>query len=1142
MKKSLFFISLCLLFACNSNRKKDDTPQALYQAPIIVELNTKDGYAVNPVTGDSIKPIINRDGDTIKTGVPIEVVGKKIRVDSLPKPQVVNAGKFKTVDAHPNVYKIPEKLNTTKVITKLVKKSISDVDTSSFILINSAGDTIPTGVPIPAKGKIVPAIQPKLVKASPMRMKDDAIYHIKYLDEDDGLPSSYIHAITQDGSGYLWFATFNQGIVKFDGQYLLNFTMNEGLISNNINSIIIDKSGKLWASSNESGVSCFDGHKFTNFTETDRLSSNQIIGMLEDEKGNIWFSTKGAGVSCYDGKNFTNYTIKEGLFSNDIKSVFKDNKGKIIVVTPKGINIFNGKFFDQLTIEGLNLDRISSCIADKSGNLWFANYPGVYRYQNDSLTYFTEADGLSNKQVNYIYEDKSGIIWFASWKGVTRYDGKSFIHIKEEEGLCNRAVFNIYEDGNSNLWLGTSDGLICYYKNSFNFLTEKEGLNDNQVLSIGQTNTGNLLFTSVRAKGIAIYDSEKFTYGLEDKTVLDVKEDRNGNLWMSTFEALHFFDGINFSIYTKRQGLLSNFIYQVLEDKTGRLWITYFFGGISLFDGEYFTHFTDKESTYIFEDSTGKIWFYSRENGVCSYDGKAFTFYSEKEGLISNEITSIYEDALGNIWFTTIHGVSCFNGNSFVQFTESQGLISNYVTSVVQDKNGAFWFTTNKGISILTNYGNQSGTSSSDFRFINLQKEEGLKKTNEYYNSSLIDKANRIWWGSHNGAVMLDLNKFTFAETISKPLLGQITINGKTIDFRNPTEDIIKVLDYSAVQPFQNYPINLNLPYDYNHLSFYFTALEWLAPQKIKYQHMLTGLDQNWSIPSDQPTADYRNIPHGTYTFKVRAIGQNQIWSEPFEYTFTIHPPWWHTWWFRSLMAGTFILLLFLIYRWRTAALRQRQLILEQTVEQRTKEVVKQKDIVEEKQKEIVDSINYAKRIQAAILPPSRIVKEMLPNSFVIYKPKDIVAGDFYWMHLSLNPSPQREGKAVLTSDGTAEEQSPLSPGRGEASPERSRRRGEVVFFAAADCTGHGVPGAMVSVICNNGLNRSVREYGLTDPGKILDKTREIVIQEFEKSDEEVKDGMDISLCALEALPSSHSSQERAGVRLHYAGANNPLG
>ncbi|MCB0410287.1 MAG: SpoIIE family protein phosphatase [Flavobacteriales bacterium] len=169
-----------------------------------------------------------------------------------------------------------------------------------------------------------------------------------------------------------------------------------------------------------------------------------------------------------------------------------------------------------------------------------------------------------------------------------------------------------------------------------------------------------------------------------------------------------------------------------------------------------------------------------------------------------------------------------------------------------------------------------------------------------------------------------------------------------------------------------------------------------------------------------------------------------------------------------------------------------------------------QKMIVEEKNKEIMDSIGYAKRIQTAILPPNKVVKEYLQNSFILYKPKDIVAGDFYWME-------HKDGK---------------------------------ILFAAADCTGHGVPGAMVSVVCNNGLNRSVREYGLTDPGKILDKTREIVLQEFEKSEEDVKDGMDIALCSLQFLvdseqllvngrQSSENSQPKA--MLQYAGAHNPL-
>ncbi len=153
--------------------------------------------------------------------------------------------------------------------------------------------------------------------------------------------------------------------------------------------------------------------------------------------------------------------------------------------------------------------------------------------------------------------------------------------------------------------------------------------------------------------------------------------------------------------------------------------------------------------------------------------------------------------------------------------------------------------------------------------------------------------------------------------------------------------------------------------------------------------------------------------------------------------------------------------------------------------------IEQQKHLVEEKNREILDSIEYALRIQTAILPPQKIVKQYLENSFILYKPKDIVAGDFYWME---------------TFD-------------------------DLILFAACDCTGHGVPGAMVSVVCHNALNRAVREFGLKQPSKILDKTAEIVIESFSKSEEEIKDGMDISLCAYNIKTK----------QLEWAGANNPL-
>ncbi len=159
----------------------------------------------------------------------------------------------------------------------------------------------------------------------------------------------------------------------------------------------------------------------------------------------------------------------------------------------------------------------------------------------------------------------------------------------------------------------------------------------------------------------------------------------------------------------------------------------------------------------------------------------------------------------------------------------------------------------------------------------------------------------------------------------------------------------------------------------------------------------------------------------------------------------------------------------------------------------------KQKVLIEVQNKEIVDSITYAKRIQEAILPSTELFNKTFPSNFIYYKPKDIVAGDFYWLELA----------PVIKE--------PL------------------IFFAVADCTGHGVPGAMVSVVCNNALNSSVREHKLTDPGQILDKTREIVVEQFNKSQttsiSNIRDGMDIALCVLNT---------KTNV-IKFAGAYNPL-
>ncbi len=210
---------------------------------------------------------------------------------------------------------------------------------------------------------------------------------------------------------------------------------------------------------------------------------------------------------------------------------------------------------------------------------------------------------------------------------------------------------------------------------------------------------------------------------------------------------------------------------------------------------------------------------------------------------------------------------------------------------------------------------------------------------------------------------------------------------------------------------------------------------------------------------------------------------------------------------------GLMVILAIIIFRSYRQKLKANIIITKQKIE-----VEHQRNIVQSQNKEILSSIEYAKRIQATILPPTKVVKKFLDDSFVLYLPKDIVAGDFYWMETvqladelisELVDETQLKNNQLINSSAN-----------------------QLILFAACDCTGHGVPGALVSVVCSNALNRAVKEFGISEPSLILDKVAELVIKDFSKDENEnVQDGMDASLCALDVQTN----------QLQWAGANNPL-
>jgi len=263
-----------------------------------------------------------------------------------------------------------------------------------------------------------------------------------------------------------------------------------------------------------------------------------------------------------------------------------------------------------------------------------------------------------------------------------------------------------------------------------------------------------------------------------------------------------------------------------------------------------------------------------------------------------------------------------------------------------------------------------------------------------------------------------------------------------------------------------------------------------MNPDAVRYTIKLEGVDQEWRAPDIQTRVTYPALRHGRYTFLVKARNSEGVWnSEAESFQFEIRPPFYLTWYF--ILAALFAtgLVIFVYIKIRERALRRENAVLEEKVRDRTATVVAQKEELAQKNKDITDSIRYAKRIQFAILPETPPFRD----TFVLFKPKDIVSGDFYWF-----------------TEMTGRE-----------------------YFAAVDCTGHGVPGAFMSIIGHNSLTKIVREYGIMEPGQILTRlNREIISTLNRRSDSgDVLDGMDLALCCY--MPSEGA--------LEFAGAFNPL-
>ena len=983
-KVAVLVLGVCLFAGCNMTPEDDGrAPPPLFPQPKSVEANPEGGYAVNQVTGDSIRPIINSTGDTVITGAPISAQGKRINLDSVEAPKIVEAPDFETLKrylAHPNYYRIPDHLTSTPIDHSQLKTVKVGEGNPDFILLSSTGDTIPTGIPIPAKGNVVKVKYPELVKAFPMVSKDASTVNLKYLDLDQGMRSSYIFSILEDKNGYIWFATALGGIGFYDGESFTHFTTKEGLNHDYVFSILEDRNGHIWIASNGGGLSVFNGESFTHFTEEEGLSSNYVLSILEDKKGRLWFGTFGGGVSVYDGETFTHFSIKEGLSDDRVWSMYEDRDGLLWFGTERGgISVYDGESFTHFKKnDGLSSDNVRSIIEDKSGNIWIGTFGGgVSIYDGKSFRHFTQNEGLPHNVVMSILEDSLGNIWIGTYGGgACLYDGESFTHFTENEGLPHNIVYSIYEDTKGNIWFATNGGGLGYFNyQSFSHFARKEGLNIFRAMSMIEDRNENFWFGTFR-DGIIYYDGEFITQlkkeeGLSDNRIMSILEDRNGHFWFGTWSGgVTKYDGNNFIHYSEKQGLIDGIVNCIFEDQKGNIWFGVRGRGLVQFNGENFTVFNTHGGLNlnvimsILEDKSGNLWIGTKGGGVVHFDGVSFTHFTEKEGLSDNNVVSMIEDKYGHLWFGTENGgVSVFDGNSFTYFTEKEGLSSNKVRSVLESskntKESQIWVATLIGITKIDIESNNPQTESqlsnnqkksdsdhiknmSSSKIYNLQrftKYDGLKAMDFLVNSAFIDKKNRAWWGTSESPVNLNLDNFKISENPPSLHFKQLFINENYIDYYNLNDSNFRDVRFSEVKSFENYPLSLSLPYYKNHLTFHYVGIDWAAPHKIQYSYRLLGLDERWSNPTNEAKTDYRNLSFGTYTFQVRAIGESGEWSDPFEYTFTIRPPWWHTWCAYIGYVLLILLALRIFSKWRERKLQEEKEQLQKKVEERTRQL-----------------------------------------------------------------------------------------------------------------------------------------------------------------------------------------------------------
>lgn len=946
---------------------------------------------------------------------------------------------------------------------------------------------------------------------------------IKNYTPNDYNASEQNWAICEDNRGVIYVGNNIDGVLEFDGNSWEKIPISNGSI---VRSLAYSDEGTVYVGGvDEFGYLAPDKKgKMHYYTLTNQLDSADF--------SDVWkIYTLGDDVYFCSDKTIYKYTDKQ------LKSKFKNVDASFL-----SFNVFDKIYWGNFD-NGLYEIKDDTVVISYGGEFFkekdiFVMLPwseneifigtigqGIYIYNSiTGLSKEFKSLGVNFLKLNKILNQSqiyngiklsNGQYALATLNNgclIFNQNGELVYKLDKENGLQDITVINLFESQDGHIWLGLNKGIsFIEYNTPFTKLGQEYGI-EGIVLDVIRYNE--ILFVSTNiGLNYLEYDSNSLPYFEKvklDRTVIDLEvfkcqgDKRNKLLVGSNLGVWEFTSKGKEPIYISDEEYECEIIYQS-RLFPNRLYIGHY-DGLALL--EYNNNvWIDKgkvndeissQITSIIEDENGNIWLGSLLKGVIKLSSdQNIERYGIEDGLPDMNDNKVYFFD-NQIVCATQKGLYNYNEKTN-KFEKYKGFGEKYfenndkVKSIDFEKKDEYWIVLSNSV---TNYEYIEKLVITQDRIVTTENIPFKRLLKNNFYEFAFDGDNGVWIATSDAIynyqekLNQDFSKY-YNSLISKIEMGIDSVvfwgtyykdtSNLIVDLNQPKE-LIKTVDYKN-----------------NSFNFHYST-PYIPTDEIKYSYKLDGFDDKWSNWEYKTERRYTNLNEGHYTFMAKAKNIYGIESEVVTYKFSIKPPW-----YRSILAILFyivlaIFVIIVIVKIYTRRLEQEKIRLEQIVKERTEEVVKQKDELEiqrdeiaDKNRSITDSIEYASRIQKAILPSNEFAEEILPEHFILFRPRDIVSGDFYWM----------------------------------------TKKDNLIVIIAADCTGHGVPGAFMSMLGVSFLNEIVNKHEVTLASVILNNLRKDIKKTLgqEGKEGEAKDGMDIALCIIDLEK----------MKMQYAGAYNPL-